>query len=253
MMVLYFSGTGNSRYIAAQIAQALCVPTLDLNVRIQAADTSPVQTGPDIVLVTPTYAWRIPRIVEQWLKATPLPQAQRIWFVMDCGSEIGSADHYNRQLAQRKKLRPMGTAPIQMPENYIAMFAAPDPAQARRIVDSAAPAIQQTIDCIQAGQPFVPTRQNLYDRFMSGPVNPIFYRFFVKAGPFQADDRCIGCGQCVQRCPLNNIRLTAGRPVWGSQCTHCMACISYCPTQAIEYGKKSQGQPRYHFEALEQK
>lgn len=53
MMVLYFSGTGNSRYIAAQIAQALCVPTLDLNVRIQAADTSPVQTGPDIVLVTP--------------------------------------------------------------------------------------------------------------------------------------------------------------------------------------------------------
>lgn len=83
MMVLYFSGTGNSRYIAAQIAQALCVPTLDLNVRIQAADTSPVQTGPDIVLVTPTYAWRIPRIVEQWLEATPLPQAQRIWFVMD--------------------------------------------------------------------------------------------------------------------------------------------------------------------------
>lgn len=47
---------------------------------------------------------------------------------MDCGSEIGSADHYNRQLAQRKQLRPMGTAPIQMPENYIAMFAAPDPA-----------------------------------------------------------------------------------------------------------------------------
>ena len=147
----------------------------------------------------------------------------------------------------------MGTAPIQMPENYIAMFSAPDPAQARRIVDSAAPAIQQTIDCIQAGQPFAPTRQNLYDRFMSGPVNPIFYRFFVKAGPFRADDRCIGCGQCVQSCPLNNIRLTAGRPVWGSQCTHCMACISYCPTQAIEYGKKSQGQPRYHFETLEQK
>lgn len=195
------------------------------------------------MLVTPTYAWRIPRIVEQWLEATPLPQAQRIWFVMDCGSEIGSADHYNRQLAQRKQLRPMGTAPIQMPENYIAMFSAPDPAQARRIVDSAAPAIQQTIDCIQAGQPFAPTRQNLYDRFMSGPVNPIFYRFFVKAGPFRADDRCIGCGQCVQRCPLNNIRLTAGRPVWGSQCTHCMACISYCPTQAIEYGKKAWASP----------
>ena len=35
--------------------------------------------------------------------------------------------------------------------------------------------------------------------------------------------------------------------------THCMACICYCPKEAIEYGKKSKGKPRYHFEALEKK
>ena len=29
----------------------------------------------------------------------------------------------------------------------------------------------------------------------------------------------------------------------------CMACICYCPKEAIEYGKKSKGKPRYHFEA----
>ena len=34
-------------------------------------------------------------------------------------------------------------------------------------------------------------------------------------------------------------------------CTHCMACICYCPAEAIEYGKKSLGKPRYHFEALQ--
>ena len=32
-----------------------------------------------------------------------------------------------------------------------------------------------------------------------------------------------------------------------------MACICYCPKEAIEYGKKSRGKPRYHFEALEKK
>ena len=37
----------------------------------------------------------------------------------------------------------------------------------------------------------------------------------------------------------------------GKNCTHCMACICYCPKEAIEYGKKSKGKPRYHFEALE--
>ena len=36
--------------------------------------------------------------------------------------------------------------------------------------------------------------------------------------------------------------------VWGSDCTHCMACICDCPAEAIEYGKKSVGKPRYTFE-----
>ena len=61
---------------------------------------------------------------------------------------------------------------------------------------------------------------------------------------------CIGCGQCVKRCPMNNVAIKDGKPVWGRNCTHCMACICYCPVSAIEYGKKSVGQPRYHFEAL---
>ena len=85
---------------------------------------------------------------------------------------------------------------------------------------------------------------------MSGPVNPIFYKFFVKANAFTASGACIGCGQCAKRCPMNNITLKDGKPVWGKNCTHCMACICYCPVSAIEYGKKSVGQPRYHFEAL---
>ena len=49
---------------------------------------------------------------------------------------------------------------------------------------------------------------------------------------------------------MNNVALKDGKPVWGKVCTHCMACICYCPVSAIEYGKKSVGQPRYHFEAL---
>ena len=41
------------------------------------------------------------------------------------------------------------------------------------------------------------------------------------------------------------------KPVWDKNCTHCMACICYCPVEAIEYGKKSVGKPRYHFEKLQ--
>ena len=250
-MVLYFTGTGNSRYLARRIAEGLDMPLYDLNACIKAGDTAPVQTGQDVVLVTPTYAWRIPRVVSQWLGNTELTGAERIWFVMDCGSEIGNAAKYNRQLAAQKHLRYMGTAQIIMPENYIAMFHAPQAEQARRIVEQAEPALQKVLAQVRAGQEFSPLRDTLYDRFMSGPVNPAFYRFFVKADAFRATDACIGCGKCVELCPLNNIRLENGKPVWGKHCTHCMACICYCPKEAIEYGKKSKGKPRYHFEALE--
>ena len=249
-MVLYFTGTGNSRYLARRIAEGLDMPLYDLNTCIKAGDTAPVQTGQDVVLVTPTYAWRIPRVVSQWLGNTELTGAERIWFVMDCGSEIGNAAKFNRILAEEKRLQYKGTAQIVMPENYIAMFKAPEKEEAESIVRAAEPAIADAIACLKEKKPFPAPRSNLYDRFMSSAVNPIFYRLFVKAAAFQVRDACIGCGQCADRCPLNNITIRAGRPVWGNECTHCMACICYCPTKAIEYGKKSVGKPRYHFEQL---
>lgn len=252
-MIFCFSGTGNSRYIAQRIAEALQETVIDLNARIKANDTTTVDTGSDIIMVTPTYAWRIPRIVSEWMAKAKWTGAKRIWFVMDCGSEIGNAAGYNRQLAAQKQLKYMGTAQIIMPENYIAMFNAPQKEQAKGIVEQAEPELQKVLTRLRAGQEFPPPRDNLYDRFMSGPVNPVFYRFFVKADAFRTTEACIGCGKCVELCPLNNIRLENGKPVWGKNCTHCMACICYCPKEAIEYGKKSREKPRYHFEALERK
>ena len=249
-MILYFSGTGNSKYAAQRIADGLGDTLCSMNDRIKAGDTSPVETGSRLVIVTPTYAWRIPRLVRDWLLHTELNGATQVWFVMTCGSEIGNANKYNRDLCAEKAISCMGTAQIVMPENYIAMFSAPHADKARQIVAQAEPSIDRAIAAIQRNQSFAPTRNNLYDRFMSGPVNPIFYKFFVNADAFAASGACIGCGQCAKRCPMNNVTLKDGKPVWGRNCTHCMACICYCPKEAIEYGKKSVGQPRYHFEAL---
>lgn len=249
-MILYFSGTGNSNYVAQRIADALGDEIVNLNARIKASDTSSVETGERVIIVTPTYAWRIPRVVCDWLRKTELRGAKRSWFVMTCGSEIGNADKYNRELCAEKQISCMGTAQIVMPENFIAMFNAPTVEEARRIVAKAEPFIDRAIAAIRAGHMFSPPRKKLYDCIASSAVNPVFYPLFVKASSFTVSDVCIGCGKCEKLCPLNNITLQNARPVWGSNCTQCMACICYCPTRAIEYGKKSAGKPRYHFEEL---
>lgn len=245
-MIFFFTGTGNSLYIAKRIAEITGDTLVSMNDRIKRNDIQPIGVDGRLVFVVPTYGWRIPRVVERWIQAVPFTGGGQAWFVMDCGGEIGNAAKYIRRLCVHKEFTYMGTAQIVMPENYIAMFHAPGDAEARRIIEQAVPAIDSAAHRIANGEAFPAPRSNPYDRFMSGAVNPLFYRLFVKADAFYAGDSCISCGKCAELCPLNNVALKDGKPVWGKTCTHCMACICHCPVEAIEYGKKSVGKPRYH-------
>lgn len=247
-MILFFTGTGNSRYIARSIADSLGDELLDMNERIKKWDVSGITAEERLVFVVPTYAWRIPRIVEKWIDETPFSGKFKVWFVMDCGGEIGDADKYIRRLCIKKSFDYMGVKQVVMPENYVAMFDVPNEEQAARIIEKAKPDIAEASKIIKDGKSFPQPRRNAYDRLMSDIVNPVFYKFFVKAAAFTANNKCIGCKKCIKLCPLNNIELKGGKPAWGKNCTHCMACICFCPTEAIEYGKKSVGKPRYHLD-----
>lgn len=247
-MILYFSATGNSRHLAERLAEQTGDAVLDMGKRIKSNDITPIEADGRLIFVTPTYAWRIPRIAETWIRAIDFRHADRAWFVMTCGSEIGNAAKYNARLCSEKGMSYMGTAQVIMPENYIAMFRVPGKEEAAEIVERAELKLADLGSTVSAGIPFRTPRKNLYDRFMSSSVNPLFYRFVIKTDAFRADERCVSCGKCAALCPLNNIRIENGTPIWGKQCTHCMACIAHCPTQAIEYGKKSAGKPRYHLD-----
>ena len=106
-MVLYFTGTGNSRYLARRIAEGLDMPLYDLNACIKAGDTAPVQTGRDVVLVTPTYAWRIPRVVSEWLGKTELTGAECICYcpkeAIEYGEKSKGKPRYHVEALEKKQ------------------------------------------------------------------------------------------------------------------------------------------------------
>ena len=106
----------------------------------------------------------------------------------------------------------------------------------------------QTAQDILSGKSITPPKNMTKSSYMSNIVNPIFYKMFVNAKGFYATDKCIGCGKCVEECPLNNIHLENKKPVWDNNCTHCTACINHCPAKAIEYKKNTQGKERYFLE-----
>jgi NAD-dependent dihydropyrimidine dehydrogenase PreA subunit/flavodoxin len=245
-MILYYTGTGNSEYAALRIAKITGDETVNLFERIRDNDTSELQSDKPWVIVTPTYAWRVPRIVRRLLDKTELRGSRDIYFVMTCGSENGNAGYYAEKWCAGKNMNFKGCAGVQMPENYIAMFSAPSPKEEAEIIVRANGRIDLLAESIAAGESFARPKIGLLDKIYSAPVNAVFYPLFVKAKKFRATDECIGCGSCAAMCPTKNIRIENGRPVWGDDCTHCMACICRCPKQAVEYGSHTKGKRRYY-------
>jgi Fe-S-cluster-containing hydrogenase component 2 len=47
-------------------------------------------------------------------------------------------------------------------------------------------------------------------------------------------------------CPVGNIRLVDGRPKWQHRCEQCLACLQWCPEQALQFGKHTARRERYH-------
>ncbi|HBR08102.1 MAG TPA: flavodoxin [Clostridiales bacterium] len=244
-MIVYFSGTGNSWYCAQMLSAKLNDELIDSFHFIKDGIAAELHSERPWVFVSPTYGWQLPRIFTDFLRSGSFSGNRNAYFVMTCGSEIGNAGAGNQTLCGEKGFAYKGTLQAVMPENYIAMFNVPDAAECARLVAEAAPTIEAGAECIRQEKPFPEGKVGPIDRLKSGVVNRAFYKFIIKAKPFYATDACVGCGKCAQVCPLNNIRLQDGKPVWGRHCTHCMACICLCPAEAVEYGKHSLGKPRY--------
>lgn len=244
-MILYFTGTGNSEYVAKRIGKETGDIVLNLFEKLRKEDFSEINSKNPWVIVTPTYAWRIPNILREWLKRTNLSGNPNIYFVMTCGGSIGNAGKYLKSLCADKGMNYFGCFEVVMPENYIALFTTPSKDKALKIIAEAEKIIDKAAFAINNGEQFPNISVTTADKLNSGVVNNIFYPLFVHAKKFYATDACISCGKCVKVCPLNNIHIKNSRPIWGKACTHCMACICRCPKEAIEYGRHSKGLVRY--------
>lgn len=245
-MIFYFSGTGNSQLAAKRIAGITGDELVSINDMLRANKSENFHSDKPLVFVTPTYAWRIPRIVEEWIRDAHFDGNQDAYFVLTCGDNCGNAAKYIRELCASRGFRFRGLAQVVMPENYLAMFPTPDEAECREILQKADPVIESIAKTIKNGESLPQKHVSPADRIMSGPVNPLFYSLFVHDKKFTVTNACVSCGKCARRCPLNNITLEGGKPIWHGNCTHCMACIGGCPAKAIEYGAKSKDRNRYY-------
>lgn len=245
-MVLYFSASGNSRFIAESAARSLQDDCVCLNEKIKNRDFGRLCSDTPFILVCPVFAWRIPRIVEEYLQYTALSGNDRVYLLMTtCGSS-GNTGSYGEKLFRSLGKRWMGWYTFYMPGSYVAFMENPDLKHAKEMNRRAKEQLSELLPVIERGEKLSSFRVTLAGRFMSRAANPFFYRFIIGRPGFYATDDCVGCGECSRVCPLNNIEMTDGRPGWGNTCTHCMACVHRCPKRAVEFRKVSVGKNRYY-------
>ena len=248
-MVLYFSATGNTAFIAKELALRLDDECVNLLERVKTQDYTPLHSEKPFIICAPVYVCEMPRFLSKYLKKLPFTGSRDVYFIFTSGGYCGISGILAKSLFRKKNMVYHGHAEFTMPRNYVINEAYPmlEKDEVEKRIASAYHQLDQVVSNIRSGENLKARHVFLLETIITVPFNPVWCRYKLTAKDFYVNDPCVGCGACQKLCPLNNIKLVDKKPVWGDQCTHCMACIGNCPAKAIEYGTITQDKEPYHF------
>lgn len=267
-MIFYFSGTGNSRWIAERIARAtgdrlIFIPDV-LSGRIDARE---LHIGDDerVGFCFPVHGWQPPRIVRRFMEMIDLCACTSIsgdhkgrpytYAVITCGDNIGRAMEMFE-----KYIHIDAQFSVIMPESYVCLPFMYTDSQEReqQKIAAAEEQLQTIIDVVTSRTAGVRMlTRGATPWLFSHVLGAFFNARMITDKPFTVDnDTCIGCGICERICPVRNISLAAVGdnpekkvPTWhcNGSCTCCLACYHHCPRHAINYGSITRRRGQYFF------
>lgn len=248
-MVLYYSATGNTEFIAKELAKALDDECVNLLERIRKQDYSPIHSEKPFVICAPVYVCEMPRFMSKYLRKQKFSGNKNVYFVFTSGGYCGVSAQLAKWMFIKKGMKYCGRAEFRMPRNYVANDSYPmlDKEEVESRIKTSYEQIAPAAKTILEGGKLKARHIFFLETIITVPFNPVWTKLKLRADDFYSTEDCVGCGKCAKLCPLNNIEMKDKAPLWGSHCAHCMACIGNCPTRAIEYGNVTQEKEQYNF------
>lgn len=246
-MIFFFSGTGNSRYLAQQLGKALGDEVREMNFFTRHSGET-VQDS-KVIWVFPVHSWGIPKLVLDFISTVRIETGTRHFMVCSCGDDIGLTHVQWRSLMESRGWIPVAAYSVIMPNTYVLLpgFDVDSSEVADEKLKNASARIRDIATCIHLNW----EGDDVKPGFMASMKSKIFYPFFEKfmQSPrlFRYNhSRCYGCGRCAAHCPMGNILLDSHRrPEWGTNCTMCLACYHSCPVHAVNYGSRTKKKGQY--------
>ncbi len=255
-MVFYFSGTGNSEWVAKFVARELNDELRFMPDELAGDMYYCLRKGERLGFVFPCYAWGVPRFVEHFIRHVEIENVSYVYFIVTCGDDTGLTDSiFCTDVAAKGWDCMLGRA-VQMPESYVCLpgFDVDSISREQEKYMKARERLRQVVEDIIDGRGGFDTIPGKMPWVKSRVVRPFFNKFLVAPKYFKSTEKCVGCGKCMNACPFHNIRLDETQhPVWDSHCVQCMRCYHVCPSHAIEWGvfTKNKGQYICHAPRIE--
>ena len=224
-MVFYFTGTGNSLYIAKQIErEPISIPQIMQRECLEF-------TAERIGIVAPVYGHEVPTMVKEFLRKSVF-YTNYFYMILTYGNRHGGAAELAKKLCDECGVSVNYINVILMADNWLPGF---DMDEQKKIDKK----VEENMDKILSD---LAKRKNMISE-VTDIDRAAHQQFLDRMSQMPADvwqhllrvtENCVGCGTCEKVCPSSSIHVVDGKAVHiPGNCQTCLACAHACPQKAI--------------------
>ena len=103
-MVLYFSATGNTEYIAQEIAKRLNDECINLLDRVKNDNHDVLHSDAPFIICAPVYVCEMPRFLSKYLKRQTFTGSKDVYFIFTSGGYCGISGQLAKSIFRKKKM-----------------------------------------------------------------------------------------------------------------------------------------------------
>ena len=244
--IYYFSGSGNSLYIAQNLSKKMEHSKIISIPHIINKENN--IKGEIIGIVCPIYFHNMPHIVRDFIKK--IKEAKYLFMVYAGAGELGKGLKATKKLFVAQNIKLSSLFNIPMPDNSTRYGEIPEEKQ-KEMFNNADKKIEDIVKIVNLKEEhFDSNNTSLFKTYIHPGILCKFLYGNMKTmdKDFFTDENCKGCSICQKVCPVNNITMKDNKPVWNNdnRCQACLACYNWCPNEAIQHVSVNAQCKRYH-------